>query len=72
MSNLSKHLEGKFEMVGVRPGKIRLKDGSTIDTRTCSAAVAEKAVKNGSTFIRKVEKQEAKGSDSTSAKKSGK
>jgi len=72
MSGLSKKLEGKFEMVGVEPGPIRLRNGRTIDTRSCSIRDVEEAIKAGSSSIKKVEKTPASASKKdTNEKKKG-
>lgn len=65
---LSKHLEGKFEMVGIMPGNIRLRNGRTIDTSKATVAQAEEAVKMGCKYIKKVENKSAT-DKSTSGKK---
>lgn len=56
---LSKALQGKFEMVGYVPGKFRLKDGRTVDTTSMSLAQAEELVKNGFKYLKKIDKSEA-------------
>lgn len=65
---LSKPLQGKYEMVGVLPGKIMYgPNRQTIDTRTCTLKQAAAAVKAGSKLIKKVEPK--KGTKSSSSSK---
>lgn len=60
---LSKHLEGKYVMVGVQPGEIAYgPNRQIIDTRSCTAKEAEAAVKAGCRYIKKVEKKKSSSS----------
>lgn len=64
---LSKPLQGKYEMVGVLPGKIMYgANRQVIDTRTCTLKQAAAAVKAGSKFIRKVDTKKERNKTSAS------
>lgn len=59
---LSKALQGKFEMVGFLPGEFR-KGNDFFDTTKMSVTEANRAIKLGVTFIRKIEKIASKKDD---------
>lgn len=54
--SLDKRLKGKFEMINLVPGVIVLK-GKQYDTRKMSAKEADAAIKNGASFIRRIDKK---------------
>lgn len=51
----SRHIEGKYAVVGVIPGPIHTKKHGTVDLRSVSESVAEKLVKEGFPYLKKVE-----------------
>ena len=53
-NKISKALVGKFEMVGYEPGIIT-RNGVKYDTTKMSVSEANKAIKEGVTFLRKIE-----------------
>lgn len=53
---LSPELDGKFIAVGVLPGVITGKKYGTVDLRTISLEKAEKLVKEGFPYLKKIEK----------------
>lgn len=53
---MSAALEGKFQVVGVLPGVVAGKKFGMVDLRTISLEKAEKLVKEGFPYLKKIEK----------------
>jgi hypothetical protein len=66
-SKASPALSGKFEIVGVNPGVVFTKKFGDVDLRTISLDMAEKLVKNGFRYLKKIESKVSK--ESTEIKK---
>lgn len=52
----SKHLSGKYEIVGLVPGPVKVKGFGIVDLRTVSLETADKLAEHGVSFLKKVEK----------------
>lgn len=53
----SAHLEGQFEVIGVVPGNVVLKDNTTVDLRTISLEKANELYESGFPYLKKIVKQ---------------
>jgi hypothetical protein len=58
-AKVSRHIEGKYTVVGVFPGPIHTKKYGTVDLRSISESMAEKLVKEGFRYLKKVESKPA-------------
>lgn len=52
MSNTTKILDGKYEVVGVKPGRISTKTG-IVDLSKISESQAEQLIAKGTSYLRK-------------------
>lgn len=54
-NKISKHIESKYKVIGLEPGKVICKDNTEVDLRTISLEKADELFNSGFPYLQKIE-----------------